>query len=102
MCLEFPSGKVLLLDSHCFINYLLLLSGLSSSIMSVTDDNSDLTGPLTSLSIKETSVGPLAQKVEKTDHELLLPGERLLNGKVYFLATSVSKNGIERFGVSVW
>ena len=69
--------------------------------MSVPDDNSDLTGPLTPSSIKETSVGPLAQTVEKADHELL-PGERLLNGEVYFLVTSVSKNGIERFGVSVW
>ena len=70
--------------------------------MSVTVDNSDLIGPLTSLSIKGTRVGPLAQTVEeKVDHELL-PGERLLNGEVYFLVTSVSKNGIERFGVLVW
>lgn len=45
----------------------------------VTDDTSDLVGPYTFLSIKETSVGPVPQTVEeKADHELL-PGERLLN-----------------------
>ncbi len=52
---------------------------LSSQIstMSVNDDNSDLVGPLASLSIKKTVK-------EESDNELL-PGERLLN------VTTVSK-----------
>ncbi len=58
---------------------------LSSQIstMSVNDDNSDLVGPLASLSIKETVK-------EEADHELI-PGERLLNGGVYLSVTTVSK-----------
>ena len=51
--------------------------------MSVNDDNSDLVGPLTSLSIKETVK-------EEADHELF-QGERLLNGEVYLSVTTVSK-----------
>ncbi len=51
--------------------------------MSVNDDNSDLVRPLASLLIKETVN-------EEADHEPF-PGERLLNGEVYSLVTTISK-----------
>ena len=59
--------------------------------MSVNDDNSDLVGPLASLSIKKTNSGPTTETVKGEADHVLLPGERLLNGEVYLSVTSVSK-----------
>lgn len=54
--------------------------------MSVTDDNSDLIGPLTSLSIKESRTVE-----EEADHELL-PGEHLLKwGGAFFSHISIQE-----------
>ncbi len=59
--------------------------------MSVIDGNLDLIGPLTTLSIKDTTVEPVTEIVEGEADYKLLPVERLLNGEVYLSFTSVSK-----------
>ena len=66
--------------------------------MSVTD-NSDLVGPLASLSNEETNSGPVTETVKGEASHELLPGECLLDGRrsFSFQSQQYPKTGIKRF-----